>query len=264
MKKGLALTLAAAVASMVLTVSGRVPVSSDTAKAFSVTSSYRAVAIPEDVQADLRAKGMSVSEHLPASLVKGPHAINTGKAAVGTAPTADNHNALALYLKFPDDDQPLAAAAYQHIPANLLQDLLFGDSYNPYTMDQFKGYASFNGAAAPLDRTLKNYYKGVSQGRVTVTGSVVEVTMPHGYSYYKIGQPYGVIDNNANGDYTMALIFKDAIETADPYVDFSKYAVNGEVPDIFLIHQGTGSEFSTDPAMIWSHSWDYMDAAYFN
>ena len=45
----------------------------------------------------------------------------------------------------------------------------------------------------------------------------------------------------------------DAIKAVDPIVDFSQYAVNGEVPNLFVIHAGPGAEFSGCPAVIWSH-----------
>lgn len=225
--------------------------------------SYHAAALPDEVQQKLSAKGMKVSDHIPASLLKGPHAINAGKS-VGTAPIANEQKAIALYLKFPADDQPPTAVQYEHMPVAQLQDLLFGDKYDPYAMDQFKQYKNYNGIEAPTDRTLKNYYKGISEGRVNVTGQVVEVTMPHGYSYYSIGEKYGLGIQNDNGDYTMALIFEDAVKAADSQVDFSQYAKDGVVPNIFLIHEGTGAEFSTDPTIIWSHSWDYVSAYYYN
>jgi len=49
-------------------------------------------------------------------------------------------------------------------------------------------------------------------------------------------------------------------KAADPYVDFSVYAVNGEVPNLFVVYRGTGAEWSTDPSLIWSHSWDLKEA----
>ncbi|MDF2881398.1 MAG: family metalloprotease protein [Clostridiaceae bacterium] len=236
--------------------------SSSSAEKTSVLTSYRPVSIPSEVQQKLAAKGRKVTEHTPKSLESGPHAINGG-TQLGTAPIANEQNAIALYLKFPDNDQPPTSVSYDHMPVTSLYDLLFGDTYNPYTMTQFAKYATYNGTPAPTDRTLKNYYKGVSEGTVNVTGQVVEVTMPHGYSYYAIGQKYGLAQND-NGDYTMSLIFEDAIKAANKRVDFSKYAKDGVVPNIFLIHQGTGSEFSTDPTVIWSHSWDYVSAYYYN
>jgi immune inhibitor A len=265
LKKTLAIILASAlIVSAGYSVAKNPASEPDTKKAAALTS-YHAVNIPYEVQQKLTAKGIKASEHMPKSLQNGPHAVNAG-SGLGAAPIADEQKAIALYLKFPDDDQPPTKVSYEHMPVTLLNDLLFGDSYNPYSMEQFKQYASYNGTQAPTDRTLKNYYKGVSEGRVNITGQVIEVTMPHGYSYYQIGQKYGqtVQVQNDNGDYTMALIFEDAIKAADPFVDFSEYAKDGVVPNIFLIHQGTGSEFSTDPTVIWSHSWDYVSAFYFN
>ncbi len=227
-------------------------------------SSYSSVAIPDTVQQKLTAKGNKVSQHIPASIRNGPHAMNPGAGLDAAPDVTGEQKAIALYLRFPANDQPPTAVSYAHMPVNQLQDLLFGTSYNPYTMEQFQQYASYNGIAAPTDRTLKNYYSGVSDGKVNVTGQVVEVTMPHGYSYYAIGNQYGLGIQNDYGDYTMSLIFEDAIAAADGAVDFSEYAKDGTVGNIFLIHEGTGAEFSTDPVVIWSHSWDYVSAYYYN
>ena len=46
---------------------------------------------------------------------------------------------------------------------------------------------------------------------------------------------------------------RDAIAAVDPMVDFSQYAIDGEVPNLFVVHAGTGAEWSTDPSIIWSH-----------
>lgn len=233
-----------------------------TAKASGNQSSYEAVQLPEEVVQAAQVKGIDVSKHLPAHLANGPHALNP-QQTVAPQPIASEQKVIALYLDFPVDDQPPSKVAYDHMPTGQLNDLLFGTAYNPYTMTQFAKYAAYNGEAAPTNRTFHNYYQEASYGKVNVTGHVVKVTMPHPYSYYKIGQPYGVFQNDY-GDYTMALMVKDAVEAADSTVDFSQYAVNGEVPNIFLIHQGTGAEWNLDPSIIWSHKWEVSDAAYYN
>lgn len=222
---------------------------------------YSGVPMPEEAKAKAVAKGFSEKTHVPASLAGGPHALNAG-LGIDAEPIADEQQAVAIYLNFPADDQPPTSVAYDHMTVGLLDDLLFGDSYDPYQMDQFKQYASLNGVSAPTDRTLKNYYEEVSYGRVEVSGEVVSVDMP-GYSTYCIGSTYGT-EQNDYADYTMSKIFEDAVLAADAQVDFSRYAVDGVVPNIFLIHQGTGAEFSTDPTVIWSHSWDYQSAYYYN
>ena len=47
----------------------------------------------------------------------------------------------------------------------------------------------------------------------------------------------------------------------------STRTVTGEVPNLFVVHAGTGAEWSTDPRIIWSHSWNIAyetDPAYAN
>jgi M6 family metalloprotease-like protein len=39
-------------------------------------------------------------------------------------------------------------------------------------------------------------------------------------------------------------------------VDFSQYAVNGVIPNLFVVYAGTGAEWSGATDIIWSHSWD--------
>jgi M6 family metalloprotease-like protein len=42
---------------------------------------------------------------------------------------------------------------------------------------------------------------------------------------------------------------------ADPYVDFSQYAVGGVVQNLFVVHAGSGAEWSGGGDLIWSHAW---------
>ncbi|PFN76187.1 hypothetical protein COJ85_32905 [Bacillus sp. AFS076308] len=223
-------------------------------------TAYEGVKLPEEVIAAAKKKGIDVTTHLPEHLVKGPHALNP-KMSVGTQPISPEQKVIALSLKFPDEVP--SKVSYEHMPLAQLNNLLFGTEYNPYEMKQFEKYATYNGVSAPTNRTLKNYYKEASYGKVNVSGEVIEVQMPHPYSYYKIGQEVGVVSNDY-GDYTMALLVNDAVKAADAQVDFSQFAVNGEVPNIFLIHPGTGAEWNLDPGIIWSHKWEVSEAAYYN
>ncbi|PTX59106.1 M6 family metalloprotease-like protein [Melghirimyces profundicolus] len=224
--------------------------------------SYEGVSLPDEVVQEARKKGMNPATHQPAHLINGPHAENPNHT-VDPQPIDPDQKVLAIYMDFPDADEPPTEVAYDHVPVDQLNDLLFGDTYNPYEMEQFKKYAEYNGQAAPTDRTMKNFYQEMSYGKVNVSGEVVKVKMPHPYSYYKIGQPYGTVQNDY-GDYTMALLLEDAVAAADPVVDFSRYAVDGEVPNVFFIHEGTGAEWNLDPRVIWSHKWEYNEAAYYN
>lgn len=190
---------------------------------------------------------------------------------------------IAILVDFPSNDVP--GVNYSRVPSYQFDDLLNGTTYNPYKLSVFKNLAKFNGVAAPTDRTMRNYYTEVSYGQFQIDVEVVDwVTLPKAYDYY-LGQNKGYY--NENGDAHIGELVYDAIKAADGKVDFSKFAVdadpneiweyedgtpytleNGDsvekiVPNIFIIHRGTGAEFSTDPSIIWSHKWDIMSAKYF-
>lgn len=227
-----------------------------------VPGTYEGVNVPDELAADAKARGIDISKHQPAHLTNGVHATNP-KYQYGAQPIASEQKVIALYLRFPANDTAPGADSYEQIPVSQFNDLLFGTEYNPYSMNQFSKYATYNGVAAPTNRTLHNFYNEASYGKVNVTGEVVEVQMPHPYSYYKIGQPYYSVQNDY-GDYTMGPFVQDAVKAADARVDFSQFAVNGEVPNVFLIHPGTGAEWNLDPSIIWSHKWEASWAAYYN
>jgi M6 family metalloprotease-like protein len=80
----------------------------------------------------------------------------------------------------------------------------------------------------------------------------------HPYDYYVKADGihdngFGPYPNNAQG------LVLDAVRAADATVDFSQYAVNGEVPNLFVVYAGTGAEWSTDPSLMWSHSFNLTE-----
>jgi M6 family metalloprotease domain len=147
---------------------------------------------------------------------------------------------------------------------------------------------------APTDRTLKNYFNEVSYGqfgiKVDIANNSNWLIMPHPYEYY-LGQDQGYY--NENGEAHIAELVTDAINAADAAgIDFSQYAVDAQpgdfdelygdgrtevtaydgttavttnkiVPNIFIVHRGTGAEYSRDPEIIWSHKWSILSADYF-
>lgn len=191
---------------------------------------------------------------------------------------------------------------YERIPAYQFYNLLNGTYYNPYELDVFKDLATIKlldkednlikTYEAPTDRTLRNYYTEVSYGGFEIDVEVVDwVTLDHPYSYY-LSQENGYY--NENGDAHIGQLVYDALTKADANIDFSEYAIDIDpnelwyyeedgtpytletkdsagnylpvkkiVPNIFIIHRGTGAEYSTDPNIIWSHQWDVMSAKYF-
>jgi len=133
---------------------------------------------------------------------------------------------------------------------------------------------------------MKNYFNEVSYDQFGITVDVVGwVTLPHSYDYY-LGQDKGYY--NENGDAHMGELVADAISLADAAgINFAEYSVparpgdfsemdgddttyeqdgvilDSVVPNIFIIHRGSGAEYNLDPSIIWSHKWSILSASYF-
>ncbi|MFT9486001.1 MAG: M6 family metalloprotease domain-containing protein [Tepidibacillus sp.] len=211
-------------------------------------------------------KGISLEKNDPANLVGEKHGKKFNQpdqVGVQYQPTDDEIPMLVLLIEFPDT---ALGAPEERVPANYFQDLIFGTEYNPYELPIFSKYATYNGTPVPTDRTMQNAYKESSYGKVTLTTyddmtDIGWVTLPKPASYY-LEQSDHFVYGNANGDARMGELIIDALKTADQVVDFSKYAVNGEVPNVFIIHEGTGGEWSRDPQQIWSHKWSTLGALF--
>ncbi|MGO1059312.1 M6 family metalloprotease domain-containing protein [Planococcus sp. FY231025] len=178
---------------------------------------------------------------------------------------------LVILAKYKDGDEPIGDMPGQ-VPAEYYEDLIFGTEYNPYELPQFEQYAEYNGVKAPTNATMQNVYKESSNGKVNLVRKentdFAWVELPKGASYY-LDQEGTYAENgkyvlgNANGDAHTGEFVRDLLKAADEQVDFSKYAVDGEVPNIFVVHEGTGAEFSSDPAQFWSHKWSLLSALYY-
>ncbi|WBW96884.1 M6 family metalloprotease domain-containing protein [Oceanirhabdus sp. W0125-5] len=199
-----------------------------------------------------------------------------------------DNKGIAILVDFPVSEGNISdvpGVDYEQIPKEKFQDLMNGTEYNPYDLEMFKWLAEYEGVKAPTDRTLRNYYDEVSYGQFSIDVDVVGwYTLPHSYEYY-LGQNNGYY--NENGDANFAELVKDALMLADKDVDFTEYAVDAKpgdfdilgiegdtleqdgetytqiVPNVFIIHRGTGAEYSADPSIIWSHQWDIISASYF-
>lgn len=200
---------------------------------------------------------------------------------------------IAILVDFPVSEGKLSdvpGVNYERIPAQSYNDLLNGTTYNPYTLDVFKWIAEKareRKIEPATDRTLKNYYNEVSYNQFGIDVDVVDwITLPHTYDYY-LGQDKGYA--NENGDAYIGQLISDAIDGAKAKgINFADYAVPAQpgdfadlygsatsfedkdgkvidkiVPNIFVIHRGTGAEYSRDPSIIWSHKWDILSANYF-
>lgn len=152
--------------------------------------------------------------------------------------------ALVLLVEFTDD--PPGGPTVRFSPG-VWDSMLFGNFY-------YRG-----GADTTSAQTLKRYYDEVSYGSVDIVtldlpSSVGWLTAPNGYTYYC--EPDGTHDNGF-GPYprNVQRLVMDAVLAADPYVDFSQYAVGGVVQNLFVVHSGSGAEWNGGPTLIWSHAW---------
>lgn len=209
--------------------------------------SFSAVPIHPDAAAALQAQGRKFKSPFPNSANQGKK-FNPGGNAIGPLVTDPTQKVLVIFVEF--TTLPPGGPATR-LNLSYFDDMLFGTVYDP------PEYAPYG--AHPVDRTLKNYYQQVSYGQV----DVVTVNLPSATNWAQAGHPYdyycradGIHDNGFGyyPDNVQGLVI-DAIKAVDPFIDFSQYAVDGEVPNLFVVHAGTGAEWSGAYDIIWSHSW---------
>jgi M6 family metalloprotease-like protein len=102
--------------------------------------------------------------------------------------------------------------------------------------------------------SMRDFYLQNSYGKLDVVGGVTGwYTMPQLYSYYVWGLNglYGPYPHNAQK------LAEDAVNAADPYVNFADYDYNhdGWVDALIIVHAGPGAEETGSDNDIWSHKW---------
>jgi len=237
--------------------------------------SFSAASIEPDLAAGLAGKGIMVKQPSPKLPKKGAHK-PTHPQPLPRATLEAVQNNLALLVKFPEENgrSPVPGSPDERMPASYFNDLLYGTSYDPYALPQFARYkVAPDGTPAPTDRTLRNYFHDVSYGKIDVRTydspeEVGWITAPHPYSYYfgnTGSMPSSPNDDNAHGfgnyPHNVQGLVEDVVKAADPYLDFSKYALDGVVPGLFIIHEGSGAEWNLDPQAIWSHMWNFEEVS---
>jgi immune inhibitor A len=112
----------------------------------------------------------------------------------------------------------------------------------------------FSSAKYPTG-SLKDYYREVSYGKLTVEGDVAGGD--HGW--YRAPQPYSYY---CNGEYgfgnyprNVTRLVEDAVDLAASDVNFAEYDADGdgEVDALFIVHSGQGAENTGNVSDIWSH-----------
>ena len=173
--------------------------------------------------------------------------VRINRIARPAALTATNVKAIVLLVQFTDNPPGGPTTRYR---STVWDSMLFRDNY-------IRG-----GADTTTTHTLKRFYNSISYGAVdVVTLDLPSVTgwltAPNNYAYYC--QHDGMHDNGF-GPYprNVQRLVMDAVIAADPFVDFSQYAVGGVVQNLFIVHAGSGAEWSGGGDLIWSHAWSII------
>ncbi len=234
------LLLAAAVA---------VPASAAPALAAAAPTGASAVApalmpLNPDVVRSYQATGRVVPFSCTEARFAGRPQITVNRIQNPTGVKAGAVKAIVLLVKFADD--PPGGPTTRFRPT-VWDSMLFGDAY-------VRG-----GADTTTIRTLRRFYQAVSYGTVDVVtlnlpSAIGWVSAPNPYTFYC--QP-DTLHDNGFGPYprNVQRLVMDAVLAADPYVDFSQYAVGGIVRNLFVVHAGSGAEWSGGGTLIWSHAW---------
>jgi immune inhibitor A len=215
---------------------------------------FHVVNLQPDLADKLRAQGKTIKYPFPNSANRGKK-FNPGGDTIPAMDLTGDQAVLVLFAKFSNTPPGISGS----LPLSYFDDMLFSSKYDPpeYKAAGLSGY--------PTNRTLKNYYTEVSYGQV----NIVTYDMPSTQGWLDVGHPveyyatgdgvhdygFGEYPHNALG------LVEDVVKAADKAgVDFSKYARNGVLPNLFVVQAGGGAEWNLDPRLIWSHSWSLSDS----
>ncbi|HYF95736.1 MAG TPA: M6 family metalloprotease domain-containing protein [Symbiobacteriaceae bacterium] len=247
--------------------------------------------VDRDFAMDSAAAGIKVTGKELRGYNPGQSYLSPGNGtSVGRIDARGSVKGLAILVDWPVSSAEMSdvpGVDYEQVPADLFDDLFNGTEYDPYARPMWSHLATYpDGQPASTRGTLRNYYDEISYGQFSIDVDVVGwVTLPHGYDYY-MGQNKG--HYNDNGDAYIGELVEDAVLAAKEQFDinladwaiparpgdFADLAGNATsivqdgqtidkvVPNLFIIHRGTGAEYSRDPSIIWSHAWSIVSARY--
>jgi len=122
----------------------------------------------------------------------------------------------------------------------------FNDRATTYTNANFNQIMFGNNPALAPNGSVKDYYYEVPYNQLTLTGNVLGwYTASNGHNYY--GQ-----NNVSVKDIYVQQLVTEAVNAADPYVDFSQFDndSDGFVDMLVVFHQGFGEESTLIPTDI--------------
>jgi M6 family metalloprotease-like protein len=132
----------------------------------------------------------------------------------------------------------------------------FDSNQHTYEASKFDTLLFSKGFVFPTG-SMRDYYLENSYGKLYLVGGITGwYRMLEDYSYYVWGN-YGI----GSWPHNAQKLAKDAVNAADPYVNFSDYDYDqdGWVDALIIVHAGPGAEETADLDDIWSHKWS-MDS----
>ncbi|MGB7061880.1 MAG: immune inhibitor A domain-containing protein, partial [Candidatus Zixiibacteriota bacterium] len=126
----------------------------------------------------------------------------------------------------------------------------FDDNVGTHTTAEFEQLLFSKGFIVPTGSMRDFYWENSYQTFEFLGDAVGWYRMPEDYTYYTDGQNgFGDYPNNAQK------LVEDAVDAADPDVDFADYDSdgNGYVDALFVVHAGPGAEATGNDWHIWSH-----------
>lgn len=144
----------------------------------------------------------------------------------------------------------LAASDTVNILAILIQ---FQDDSTETVPEFFDTLIYANQQGCVTHYYLENSYGVLHIGTVALPSEIGWVTSDSNAAYYTSGGDYGLgtYPNNAQK------LVEEAVDLADPLVDFSQYDNDGDgyVEGLMIVHAGRGAEYTMNTSDIWSHKW---------
>jgi M6 family metalloprotease-like protein len=131
--------------------------------------------------------------------------------------------------------------------------ILIGFTDLPFSKNHYDFSALFNQIGYNYDGatgSFRDYYLENSYGQLDITFDVVgPYTASQNMAYYGA--------NDSNGyDVKPRELVQEAIDLADPHVDYSQYTNEGtEVQGLYVIYAGYGEEAGGPANAIWAHAW---------
>jgi M6 family metalloprotease-like protein len=114
----------------------------------------------------------------------------------------------------------------------------------------------------PSIGSMRDYFRAVSFGNFDLSptgGDTAWRKVSHNHNYYANADgATGTADDYGFGSYPQNAqgLAVEAVNLANPYVNFASFAVDGVVQGLFIIHAGRGGETGAGVDCIWSHSWE--------